>query len=245
MAANVGNSVETIVFSSHESSDAFRAIWPIASLRIAKSEHGFWLKGFTKEDLKLPSFLAMGHIQIFDFKDPFLFLPGNQVPERKLPSGLLWHPIQTALKIKLPSFNENLFQVPGQLDLEFQSSIVERDATASLVSRSDLLKYVDSTAQHVYTKNLWCLFGEEMALVIGSEVLPLVSQRFWSYKNLLLPVGFDFNYDFLKDIVVDLQTKGQGNLFWLFESNGRLIEVDKEALVFLTRSSVKMTLQAC
>jgi hypothetical protein len=245
MATHADNSVENIIHLSQNSPEPFRQIWHLEAVRIAKTDDGYWLKGLSSEDLRSTEIRSILNLQIFELRDQFLYLIGKRVPERKMPSGVLWHPIQQALKVDLPSFNENLFDVPGKLTVELEVSSQEREIYASIVKKNDLYTYVDSVPQHYYSDLTWCIFGGDQAIMIGSKVLPIVSVRYWKYKRLLLPVGYDFKYDFLKEVLSELQKKEVSNDYWVVDSAGCYFSISEEILIPMSRISVKHTLQEC
>jgi hypothetical protein len=245
MATHVGNGVESIAHLPGSSYEVFRQVWHLDSLRIAKTDDGFWLKGLTAEDIKRAEVRSILNLQFFELKELFLYLKGNLVPERKMPSGLLWHPIQQALKVDLPSFNENLFEVPGSLNLEFIPSSDEQDIFMSIVMKADLLKYVDSVPQHFYNELKWCVFGKEQAILLGVKIPSIVSVRYWKYKHLLLPVGYSFKYEFLKEVVNELHKKAGQNDYWVFNNAGSFFSLPQDPLSQMSRSSVKQTILEC
>lgn len=245
MATDVDDSIDVIVHLQEKSQDAFREIWHLENVRIAKTDAGYWLKGFTSQDLKSKEVRSISNLKIYEVNGNFLYLNGNRVPERKVPVGLLWHPIQQALKVDLPSFNENLFDVTGKLKIEFALSSDEQVMAASIVKVKELNMYVDSVPQHYFNDLSWCVLGKDQAVLLGSKILPMVSQRYWKYKNLLIPVGYDFKYGFLKEVVTNLQYKSNDNNFWVFDVSGTYFSLSKDLLVPMNRSSVKQTFLEC
>jgi hypothetical protein len=245
MATNASNSIEFIAHLPTKSKDDFRQIWHLESVQIAKSDDGFWLKGFSQEDLKSTVVRSMLKLKLFELRDNLLFEKENRVPERKMPSGLLWHPIQRALKIDLPSFNENFFEVNGKLNIEFKLSSEEQQVWASIVKFDDLHKYVDSIPNHYFNDVLWCKYGSDQVFLLGTKVLPIISKRYWKFQDLLIPVGYDLKYPFLKQIIIDFKNKSEKDEFWIFNSDEHYIAVPKDQLIPMSRSSVKFTIQEC
>ena len=245
MATYADNGIEIIAHLPGHSKDAFRSIWQIESLRIAKTDDGFWIKGFSSEDLKNPILYTIPNLQWFELKDHFLYVKGRRVPERKGPSGLLWSPIQQALTIELPSYNENLFEVNGKLNVELSLSSEEQETSASIVKLDELLVYVDTVPEHFFNTLKWCKMGDNEAILIGTTVLQIVSKRFWKVGTLFIPAGFDFHYSFLKDLLTDLKQKSETTDFWIFNQEGYHFALPQALLVPLTRSSVKSSLAKC
>lgn len=245
MATNARDSIEIIAHLPTRFKDDFRQIWHLESVQIAKSDDGFWLKGFSPEDLKSVTVRSMLHLRLFELRDNLLFQKGNRVPERKIPSGLLWHPIQRALKVELPSFNENLFKINGKLNIEFKLSSEEHEVSASIAKMADLAKYVDSVPNHYFNEMKWSKYGSDQAVLFGSKVLPLVSARYWQFQDLFIPVGSDFKYPFLKQIIIDYKNTSGKDEFWIFNSDEHYIAVPKDQLIPMSRSSVKRTIQEC
>lgn len=245
MATDVDNSIEFIAHLQEKTHEVFRQIWHLENVRIAKTDAGYWLKGFSSDDVNTKEVRSFMNLQMYELRDNFLYLKGNRVPERKMPSDLLWHPIQQALKIDLPSFNENLFEVAGKLIIEFDICSEEHEVCAAIVKINDLNTYVDSVPQHYFNSLSWCVIGSDQALLFGTQILPLVSDRFWKYKNLLIPVGYDFRYGFLKEIVMEYQNNFEQDNLWVFDVSGNYFSVSNDLLTHLNRASVKQTFLEC
>lgn len=245
MAAHVSDSLEMIAHLPISSKEAFRQVWHLESLQIARTDDGYWLRGFSPEDLNDAAVRTLPDLRFYELRDTFLYLKKNRVPERKLPSGLLWHPIQRAFDVTLPSFNNNLFEVKGSLDISFSVSSEERPISASIVRLDDLLRYIDTTPQYVYQAMYWCKFGSDHAFLYGALTLPIVSKRYWSYHTIMLPVGYDLEFPFLKRVLQQLNASKDQTIFWIFDSEQQYQGIAKEHLIPLTRSSVKYSLQQC
>ena len=243
MATNANDSVEIIAHLPIKSKDDFRQIWHLKSVQIAKSDDGFWLKGFSQEDLNSIAVRSILNLNIFELRDNLLFHKKNRIPERKMPSGLLWHPIQRALKIELPSFNENLFEVNGKLNIGFKLSSEEQKVWASIVKLDDLYRYVDTVPNHYFNDIQWCKYGSDQVFLLGTKVLPLISTRYWKFQDLLIPVGYDLKHPFLKQIIADFKNKSEKKEFWIFNSDEHYFSVPKDQLIPMSRSSVKFTIQ--
>lgn len=245
MATDAHNGIEIIAHLPTNSRETFRQIWHLDSIHIAKTDDGYWLKGFSHEDLGSAALRSMPNLHLFELKEQLLYKKGNRVPERKLPTGMLWHPIQRALKITLPSFNENLFEIHGKLTIELKSTSEEQAVFASVVKLDDLSKYVDTVPNHYFNDLKWCIFDAVHAFLVGPKVLPLVSTRYWKFHNLLIPVGYDFKHPFLKQIIIDSKTKSVKDEWWVLDPSADYFAIPNDHLIPLNRASVKFTTQTC
>lgn len=245
MATDANNGIEIIAHLPTNAQEVFRQIWHMASIQIAKTDDGYWMKGFSHEDLVSAAVRSLPNIQLFELKEQLLYIKGNRVPERKLPSGMLWHPIQRALKITLPSFNENLFEINGKLRIELKSTSEEQEVFASVVKLDDLLKYVDSVPNHSFNDLKWCIFDTVHAFLVGPKVLPLVSTRYWKFQDLLIPVGYDLKHSFFKQIINDFKAKSGKDEWWVINPSQAYFAIPNDHLTPLNRASVKFTALSC
>lgn len=245
METDARGSVERVALVSAGSKEYFRDIWHVESIQIGKTDDGFWLKGFSQEDVKRVELRAIPGVQFFELKGQFLYLPGNRVPERKFPLGVLWHPIQQALKVELPSFNENLFTVEGDIQVELAPHSVEQPAKAFIVELDELVRLMNLVPSNQYQQTSWCVFGENKALLLSKTVFPIVSNRFWQHEDLFIPVGYDFKYSYLKSIISKSQKLATSESFWLFDTDGTYAAIPKSSCQPLSRASVQLTLQQC
>lgn len=239
MAGDAAVDTRMIGYISREHEHSLESLWPFADLTVARSEDGYWIRGFKESILQDKEVQSAPMLRMYRFEEPFLYLGKNRVPERKLPHGLLWTPIQTAFRLKLPSHNENLFEVKGNLIVSLVSSKQERKVAASIVDLKALKRYVDTEPQFFFNHLNWCILNEKSALLLGAKVLPIPSQRYWSDQGLYLPSGFAFQHSYLATILSLEQQKATD--YWFFREDGSHYKVDSNALVPLTRSSVKST----
>lgn len=245
MEADARGAVEFIVYSPVGAHDSFRDIWHFDKVQIAKTDDGYWLKGFSAEQLRSVELRSIPKLRLFELKNQMLYLVGNKVPERKFPVGVLWHSIQQALRLELPSFNENLFDINGNIHVELTTSSEEHPTKASLVSLNELETFMSRVPSNEYSPATWCLFDQSKALVLSTHVFPMVSDRYWEMNGLFIPVGYTFKYSYLQTLISQVKQVKAPEKLWVFDQNGDYTEISNESCQELTRGSLKLTLQKC
>lgn len=211
------------------------------NLEISRSEYFIWVKGFMNGQEKSPSVLSVMNSNVFELRGNRLFAPGNKVPSATLPAGILWHPIKNALKIKLPSFNENLFEINGEIEISLAPSGKTQSPKGQIIEFRNLNKYVNNNIYQKFSDHQWCFIDEERALIVGNQSLALPSTNLWKSGQWLIPAGYDFAQSYQQTI---LQKSGfsDSSLFLIQEDN-TFMEIPLESLIELTRSSVNLTLK--
>lgn len=211
------------------------------NLEISRSDNFFWVKGFVNGQEQDSSVLSIMNSNVFELRDNMLFVPGNKVPSTSLPAGILWHPIKNALKIKLPSFNENLFEINGEIEISLTPSNKTQKTTAQLVGIKNLNKYINNNVSQKFRDLQWFLISDRLAIIIGDQRISLPSANLWKSGQWLIPAGYDFTQSYQQTI---LKNSGfSDSSLFLIQTDNTFIEIPTESLVELTRSSVNLTLK--
>ncbi len=211
-----------------------------SNVRIAFTESSIWIKDFTDEQMKSPNLLQIPHLIRYKEKDNLLFINDSLLPSKKVPSALLWSPIQKALPVELPDFNHNFFGIQQQIDLQIVPCEIEREAVAMLTSIQNLQAYVEQSPEARLKPLKWVLL-QEKAFVIGTPLLPIKGVVFWKMGNALLPTGFNFELPILKD-EVDQKINPNSDNWILWQSNHSYLSVPKDTVQPLSISSLRLTL---
>jgi MoxR-vWA-beta-propeller ternary system domain bpX2 len=211
-----------------------------STIKIAFTETSIWLKDFTDEQMKSASLLQIPHLIKYREKENLLFLNDSLLPSKKMPSALLWSPIQKALPVELPSLNHNFFGVQQQIDVRIVPSEIEREAMAMLTSIQNLQDYLEQSPD-VRLKPLKWMILEDKALVLGTPLLPIKGVVFWQMGNALLPIGFDFELPILKNII-DKKVNFNSENWILWQSDNSYVSLPKENVQPLSIGSLRLTL---
>lgn len=195
-------------------------------LKLAYDGDIIWIKGLNEAQIQSKELLSIPNCSFYVERENKLYPKGSILPCANVPS-LLWTPIQLALPLTLPKYNDNFVILEADpLDVSLIKSDREEEAFALLATVADLEKYIQ-TAPAIRLKKLeWTLLSEQQALIIGTPLLPIKGNVFWRYKQLLLPAGFKLNYEILADYINDSYTTNDMYLCWLEQHKAVLIDLN-------------------
>lgn len=210
------------------------------NLKATVHEELIWIKDFQPEQIHAAEILQIPFHSMYELKDNLLFPVGSVLPSGKLPSALLWRPIQNVLPVELPSFNFNYFGVQQVLDIRLKVSDVPREAFGLFVTREVFEKYM-TTAPEFRLKPLQWTIMDEAVLILGMPLLPLQGETVWLSQGFLLPSGMDFNYPVLTRTLQQKLNPNQEN--WIvFHTDSTYSILPKNNLKQLSISSYRLTL---
>jgi len=172
------------------------------NVKMAIDEGVVWIKDITVEQVSSVELNSIPHKTIFENKKGLLFLPGNFVPERKMP-GLLWTQLQKAIPLTLPVENYNYFGIRDKINIKLSLSDIERGPHC-IMTQVDVLGRYMVTAPTIRLKNLsWVIINADQCLVMGSPVLPIPGDSFWLDRNFIIPSGYELRlfYDEINAVV--------------------------------------------
>ena len=166
----------------------------IQGLELANEEGGcVWLRGDVDEEGALARLRALPQSEVFRWADQELLVPlGKWLPVARLPVGLSWRALSTALVLRFPvaALGGELLpdaRVPFSLR---RDHAVERVANLLMVSLTTVLGYMDCAAAVRLQGLRFAASGEGKVVVIGEPVLPLPGDLFHVTEGLALPLGW-------------------------------------------------------
>lgn len=210
------------------------------NVRIAFAETAIWLKDFTEEQMKSPNLLQIPHLIKYKEKQNLLFKNTSLLPSKKMPSALLWSPIQNALPVELPSLNHNFFGIHESIEVTIVPSEIEKEAKAILTTISVLKAYVEQSPEVRLNPLQWVLL-EDKVLIVGTPLLPIKGKVFWQLGNSFLPVGYNFELPILKDVIDNKINQSAANCI-VWQSDSTYLSIPKENFKPLSISSLRLTL---
>jgi MoxR-vWA-beta-propeller ternary system domain bpX2 len=193
MAENVTNHLIYYVAIAKEEKDnlAILRIWD--NLKIASDDEFVWIKDFTEEQIHSIEVKSLPYKTVYYSIEGYLFLQNSLLPNRHIPS-LLWTPIQRAIPIDLPSFNHNFFGINEKISIQITPSDYEKPVFALLVDIPILEQYIQQAPKIRFENLLWTIINQKNALILGLPILPLNGNTYSKHQNILVPLGFDFEY---------------------------------------------------
>lgn len=223
------------------SKDDYELLGPVRcmpGLQAAIEENKIWLRGITAASVPNFSLLKLPLKKTFLLdEEGYLFLTGAVTPVEKLPA-LIWQPVATFITIEAPvSF------LPGKTNskacIYLKNSHEERPGIALLTTLSAWKSYGE-TAPDIRLKSLRFAVSEnEEVLITGTPLPPLPGQEYWSYENLLLPSGYDFEIPVMATLVGQ-QLHGNDDII-VFDAGAGWQRIPASYFVPATRSSIRLT----
>ncbi|KOY86778.1 hypothetical protein AD998_12060 [bacterium 336/3] len=241
MAENVTNHLIYYVAIAKEEKDSLAILRIWDNLKIAFDDEFVWITGFTEEQIHSIEIKSLPYKSIYYSVEGNLFLKDSLLPNRRIPS-LLWTPIQRALPIQLPSFNHNFFGIHEKISIHIIPSDEEKTAFAILCSLAILGNYVEKAPKIRLENLLWTIVNSSKALIVDLPLLPLNGNVYWKYQNMLIPVGYSF--EFPEIALVWEKTINPDEKYWILwnidDSYSLILKKDFEPLSI---SSFRKTIQ--
>lgn len=226
----------TIDLTHKESLGCIR-LW--VNIKLAYDRNTIWLKNLTEEQTESFELRSIPGCSFYFEKNNKIYMKGSLLPTSNVPS-LLWTPINSALPISLPKYNDNFMGMGDQQILVgLVPSEEEQDAFAMIVEAVELDKYIQS-ASAIRLKNLrWTILSDSKIFIEGVPLLPIKGDVFWRYKRLLLPAGFKLNYSLLSDYINEYFASEDVYFCWLDQSS--YIKIRLDMLEHLSIASYRTT----
>ncbi len=200
MAENSSNDLVYLLEISLSHKDYLGHIRHWNNLKMATDAESIWVKDFTDSQLEDVALKAIPFANLYVCKQNLLFPKGSLVPSRKIPK-FLWTPMEKALPIELTGFNHNFFGIHQQHNIKLVSSESEQKATVLLVDKIEANDYIVN-ASEVRLQNIkWALIDQKEAIFLGEPFLPLNGNAYWQVDNFILPVGYDFEFPILRNVI--------------------------------------------
>lgn len=182
-----------------ENKNSLASIRHWEQLKLATKDQEIWVKGFSQEQIESTTVKCMSHKTIFVEKELLLFTINGLVPVKKLPSGLLWSPIDIALPLDRFKYNNNFFGIQDKLELKLVPDHNPKKTMALLVDFDDIEAYIEQVPAIRLNSLSWCRIDDQI-MIFGEPLLPIKGKSFWLINNMLLPSGWNFEYSSLSKV---------------------------------------------
>lgn len=209
------------------------------ALRAAYMQDTLWLRGITPQLANSPVLKAIPYIKLYTEKDGLLFPYGSLLPQRKIPQGLLWSPMQNILPVDLPPLNHNYFGVHDGVEFRIVRQKHEQEATTLLCQKDDVAAYLNQ-APAIRVQHLAWIGVNGMVLIIGTPLLPIKGAAFWNRDNFLYPAGFGPELHIIEPLVQNT-VDPSGSSLVLWDADSSYITIPRNQLMPLSLSSFRLT----
>lgn len=239
MEKDAGDGLNYFLQVSHEYKDELARIRHWRNLKAASEGNTFWVKDLDYAQAHATEVQSIPFKTIFYQRDNQLFPLRSRLPDRNVPA-LLWTPIDRALIIKLPALNHNYFGITEQLSIRLTASHAEADATAMVTTQSLAATYIANAPAIRLEQIRWALLDTDRVFLLGTPLLPIPGDTYWTRKDLLLPSGLDFELPLLTDAIQKKISPTRDNwVVWHRDHSYSLIP--KETVMPLSRSSFRLS----
>jgi hypothetical protein len=243
MAENPSNHINFLLEIDQEHLSDLVQIRSWFNLKIAHEGRTYWVKGFTQQQLESLEVKSIPFKKLYSLQNHLLFPYGSKLPSKRLPSALLWTPLERGLPVTLPAYNHNYFGLPEKIQVKLVPADVEQPDLGLMVSLAMLSAYAQ-TAPAIRLQNLsWLILKPDTALVLGTPLLPVPGRSFWQRGSHLLPTGYDFELPVLHEVIQQKINPAQEE--WvLWQPDGAYSLITKAQFRPLTISSVRLSVQS-
>lgn len=209
------------------------------NIQVATDDEVIWLKGFTDEQVLTSELHQLPNFLLYELRDGLLFKKEALVPSKKMRTGLLWMPIDKALRLTFPASNQNYFGISEKVQIRVKESDEEHSVIGLLSTIEDIKDSIAALPKFRLEKIEWTIIGDK-ALFLGTPLLSLPGKTYWAKDGHLLPSGYDFEF---KNMSTFLQQKynkaSDGWLLW--DESGNYLSVKKTDFRPLSVSSFRLT----
>ena len=242
MAKNSADIIEFLVRIDKSDLDTLAQIRHFENLKLAPNENDIWVKGFSMEQIDGVAVKTLPKKNIFYIKDSKLFPKESLLPIGKLPSSLLWTPIQMALLLEEPQLNHNFFGIHETIDIQLSPFSEEKQLFATLINLDSTTKSTIESSPNFRLEHLkYVLVNTSKLLIIGHPTLGIKGQSFWFYNDFLLPNGYHFKFPILtKSIKNAINSNGEYYVLW--QKNNSYALIKKSDFKPMSISSFRRTL---
>lgn len=209
------------------------------NVQVALEEEIIWLKGFTEEQAVSSEIQQLPNLLLYELRDGLLFRKGALVPSKKMQTALLWIPIDKALRLTFPLFNNNFSGIDEKIEVELKPSEEEHPATALLCPIKEIREAIITLPKFKLEKTDWIVINDQ-ALFMGDPLLSLPGKTFWSKDGHLLPAGYDFEFKNLSSLLQRKYNTARDQ-WLLWKEDGSVLSLNKEDFRKLSVSSFRLT----
>lgn len=237
-ADNISSYITSIAAAEEASLYAIRH-WK--NLSVAFDGDSIWIKGFSREQAFSPYLKQIPFIELYEQREGLLFKKGKLVPERKMPRGLLWNPVQHAFPVSVGEVNPPFSGVNQKIPVRIVPAAAEQPAKALLTEMNVAEDYITRAAAVRLQPLRWCVIGNK-AFFVGTPLLSIPGTAYWLHNRNFIPAGHDFEFPVLaKSIYQRLDPERDSNIIWFTDSS--YIRLPEKILVPLSVSSFRLSTQ--
>jgi hypothetical protein len=209
------------------------------NLKVGFEQQIIWIKDFDYAQIHSIEVRSLPFKTVYFEKGNRLYLLGHNLPERIVPS-LLWTPIDRAVPITIPTLNHNFFGIDEAIQLKLVTREVESETIAMITTVDVMEQYIQYGPAIRLAQIRWILLDDKKIFLLGTPLLPIPGETYWSRKDLLIPTGFDFELFILADLI---QKKvNPGREYWVLWNKANAYSlIPKEKIMPLSRSSFGLT----
>lgn len=241
METNTANGISHILKVDLQQANALGAIRHWNNIKMATADGFYWLKDFSPAQAQSVALKTIPGAIHYYLRDNLLFSPGGLVPIMRMPSGLIWTPIGTGLKLSLPAFNHNFFGITEKITLNLVAAETEMPPIALLVQLNQLAAYMEGAPAIRLAPVSYTIMNNQYALMLGQPLLPLPGKTFWRCGQHLIPTGLQLNYPLLAGLQSqNLACEKDDWLFWPEEDI--CVKIKTEDWQALSISSFRMSM---
>jgi len=174
----------------------------------------------------------------------FSNLKVSLLPETKLPSMLLWSPIEKAFLLETPKINHNFFGIHDRIKPRIIASREEQKTVAVLASINiNTKETIKNSASYRLKDITYTIIDTHKILIIGTPLLPIQGESYWLDNNFLFPNGFNLEYPILS-ASIQKQLNPLDLYYVLWNKNGSYSLILKTDCLPLSISSFRLSLSA-
>lgn len=242
MATNAANDITYVLILASRHTEYLGSIRHWSNLRMATDGDDIFVKGFSLAQLNSLEVKSIPYKQLYDVIDQKLFPHGSALPSGRMPSSLLWSPIDVLLHITLPNFNHNFFGINQPLIPTLVAASEEHPAKALLLPMEVLGKHLNSVSQIRLQKLSWAIIDNDKAIIVGTPLLPIDGDTLWVDGDFLIPVGYEFDLPALS-ATVNQTINPENNNWVIWDTQSEYFLLEKKLLKPLSLSSYRLSLQ--
>ncbi|WP_299338305.1 hypothetical protein [uncultured Psychroserpens sp.] len=243
MAKNSADIIEFLVRVDKTDLNTLAQIRHFENLKMALSENDVWVSGFSMEQINGAEVKTLPKKDIFYVNNSKLFPKGSLLPTDKLPTSLLWTPIQKALLLEEPQLNHNFFGIHEHIDIQIAPFREEMQTYAILINLDDHTKSVIQSSPDFRLEHLkYVILNNSKLLVLGHPALAIRGQSFWLYDDFILPNGFHFKFPILSKSIKQTANPS-GDHYVLWQKNNSYVLIKKTDFKPLSISSFRRTIR--
>jgi MoxR-vWA-beta-propeller ternary system domain bpX2 len=240
MGKDVANNITYYLAIDESKKDDLAAIRPWSNLKLGKEGACIWIKDFDYAQVHSLEVKSIPYKTIYYEKNSKLYLLDSLLPDCAIPN-VLWTAMDRAIAIKLPAFNYNYFGVSEKIGVTLVPFYEEQEATMMLTTVAALQHYIE-TAPRIRLENLkWTILNNDKVCILGKPLLPIKGDVYWNIQQMLLPVGYHFEFPLLaSEINAMVNPNNEFLVIWNKDHTYALI--DKNDFESLSISAVRLSI---